>query len=107
MTQTGDCLVTITRNIPLPDDAGGYEFTPKTVATGVKATLRRKNRISDFRNELGPGITTLSELFFIFRPPFPALEAGDIITPDGGAAWRVVIARCYSATLQADVELVQ
>lgn len=107
--------VTIERPVRTGDGAGGkIVLPPEIVAAGVTARRHRYTRVSEDRREAapggaaGPGVQTVYDCFYAFRPPYPAVQKGDVIVEDvSGERRRVLVVRNgYDWTMQVDCEVV-
>lgn len=88
---------------PVLDSYGGeYVTTSTTSEFSASKHFHSAQRLT--RAESGPGLQTVTGVFFRFFPPFPTVAVNDRIRDDDGTEWRVQFVRPYARTLQVDVE---
>lgn len=101
--------VRVERHTGTTTDSGGEITASETIGSGLYPTkhfhsAQRLRREEGNFFASGPGLQTVTEVFFKFNSPFPDIQPNDlIIEVVSGLKWRVQWPRKYSRTMQVDV----
>ena len=107
-----EVLIRIERDTLTRTASGGETRSESTVESGLRPTRHYHGAAKITPQEGtgaagGPGRQTVTEVFFKFQPPFPAIAEKDRIVEEvAGTEWTVRRVRSYARTMQVDVDKV-
>lgn len=110
MSDPGKLTLTLQKNTPTDNGAGGRTDAWANFKTGLSGRLRNTAPRPGDYSQIGPGTQYRTEKVIIFDQPFSPVTTQDYskwrFVTSAGVAYQVIERNDYERTVQFDVELV-